>query len=38
MLNTGVKKSFRNFNSMSFEQDPKRVNQNVALTLSEKKS
>lgn len=38
MLNTGVKKSFRNFNSMSLQQDPKRVNQNVVLTLSEKKS
>ena len=35
MLNTRVKRSFRNFNSIAFEDELKRVNWNVALTLSE---
>ena len=36
MLNTDEKRSFRNINSMAFEEDLKRINQNQALTLSEK--
>ena len=35
MLNTDEKRSFRNINSMAFEEDLKRVNWNEALTLSE---
>ena len=35
MLNTDEKKSFRNINSMAFEEDLKRNNWNEALTLSE---
>ena len=36
MLNTGVKRSFRNFNSKAFERDLKRINWNEALRLFEK--
>ena len=35
MLSTGEKRSFRNINSMAFEEDLKRINWNEALTLSE---
>ena len=35
MLNTDEKRSFRNINSMAFEEDLKRINWNEALTLSE---
>ena len=35
MLKTGEKRSFRNINSMAFEEGLKRVNWNEALTLSE---
>ena len=36
MLNTGVKRSFRNFNSKAFERDLKGINWNEALRLFEK--
>ena len=32
MLNTDEKRSFRNINSMAFEEDLKRINWNEALT------
>ena len=35
MLNTDEKRSFRNIDSMAFEEDLKRINWNQALTLSE---
>ena len=35
MLNPNDKRSFRNINSMAFEEDLKRINWNEALTLSE---
>ena len=35
MLDTDEKRSFRNINSMAFEEDLKRINWNEALTLSE---
>ena len=35
MLNTDEKRSFRNINSMAFEEDLKRINWNEALTPSE---
>ena len=35
MVNTDEKRSFRNVNSMAFEEDLKRVNCNEALTLPE---
>ena len=35
MLNADGKRSFRNINSMAFEEDLKRVHWNEALTLSE---
>ena len=35
MLNTNDKRSFRNINSMAFEEDLKKINWNEALTLSE---
>ena len=35
MLNTDVKRSFRNINSMAFEEELKRVNWNEAITMSE---
>ena len=35
MLNTDEKGSFRNINSMAFDEDQKRINWNEALTLSE---
>ena len=36
MLNTDEKRSFTNINSMTFEEDLKRINWNETLTLSEK--
>ena len=38
MLNTDEKISFRNINSMAFEEDLKRINWDEALTLSEENS
>ena len=35
MLNTDEKVSFRNINSMAFEEDLKKINWNEALTLSQ---
>ena len=35
MLDTDEKRSFRNINSIASEEDPKRINWNEALTLSE---
>ena len=35
MLNTDEKRSFRNSNSMAFEEDLTRINWNEALSLSE---
>ena len=35
MLDTDEKRSFRNINSMAFEEDRKKINWNEALTLSE---
>ena len=35
MLNTDEKKSFRNINSMAFDEDLKSINWNEALNLSE---
>ena len=35
MLNTNDKRSFKNINSIAFEEDLKKINWNEALTLSE---